>query len=107
MQTEKIRLLEEQINSAKLEVLELGAMRPGHLSAQHRTSDKARAAYPQLSYTFKKKGYTDYVRAVDLERIKREVENYKTFKEIIERICGLSIKLSRAKNQKSRRKTDS
>lgn len=106
MQTEKIKQLEEQIAAAKQQIVQLGAMRPGHLSIQYRTSDKNRAAYPQISYTFKKKGHTDYVRTADLDRIKQELENYKTFKEIVESITELSIKLSKAKNQTNKRKIE-
>lgn len=104
MQTEKIIQLEARIRETKQEIMDLPPMRPGHLSTQYRTRDKQRQAYPQLSYTFRKKGHTDYVRADDLERISQEVESYKVFKEIVERLYALSIELSKAKSLKYRKK---
>ena len=105
MQTKKIIKLESRIRETKQELMDLPPMRPGNLSTLYRTRDKNRQAYPQLSYTFRKKGHTEYIRADDLERISLEVESYKAFKEIVERLYALSIELSKAKSSKYRKKT--
>lgn len=89
-----------QIEAAKKAISELGDMRPGHLSLQKRASGKNVREYTQLSYTFQKRSHTDYVQPEDIERIKLEIENYKTFKDLCERIVALSIEKSKLKTKK-------
>ena len=66
-------------------------MRPGHLSSQKRASGRNVREYTQLSYTFQKRSRTDYVQPDDLERIKAEIDNYRKFKDLCERLVELSI----------------
>ena len=86
-----------RIDAAKKAISELGDMRPGHLSLQKRASGRNVREYAQLSYTFQKRSRTDYVQPEDLERIKAEVENYRKFKDLCERLVALSIKESKRK----------
>ena len=78
--------LERKINAVKRRMHELGPMRPGSLSRQtHRAGGKG-AAYYQASYTFRRRGYTDYVRAEDYPRVKKETENFRRFKELCDEL---------------------
>ena len=86
-----------RIDAAKKAMLELGDMRPGHLSSQKRASGGNVREYAQLSYTFQKRSRTDYVQPEDLERVKAEVENYRNFKDLCERLVALSIEESKRK----------
>ena len=86
-----VRALETRIARTKAALAAIGDMRPGHLSVQMRP-------YTQLSYTFRKKGHTDYIRPEDLPRVKAEVEAYRKFKDLCERLVGLSIELSKLKS---------
>ena len=98
--------LAARIDAAKKAILELGDMRPGHLSLQNRASGKNVREYTQLSYTFQKRSRTDYVQPEDLERIEAEVENYKRFKELCERLVALSIEESKRKTAQRLKEAD-
>ena len=63
--------------------------------------------YAQLSYTFKKQGRTDYVQPDDVDRVKAEIENYRKFKSLCERLVELSIEASKLKSEKRKRQTAS
>lgn len=93
-----VRVLETRIARTKAALAAIGDMRPGHLSVQMRPSGQGRRPYTQLSYTFRKKGHTDYIRPEDLPRVKAEVEAYRKFKDLCERLVGLSIELSKLKS---------
>ena len=93
--------LAAQIDAAKKAMLRLGDMRPGHLSSQRRSGGLNARGYAQLSYTFRKRSRTDYVRTEDLERIKAEVDNYRTFKGLCERLVALSVEESKRKTAQS------
>lgn len=97
MHYEKQKSLSARIDAAKKAILELGDMRPGHLSLQKRASGKNVREYTQLSYTFQKRSRTDYVQPEDLERIRSEIDNYRRFKDLCERLVALSIEESKRK----------
>ena len=96
--TASVRALEARIARTKATIAALGDMRPGHLSVQMKTSGQGRRPYTQLSYTFQKKGHTDYIRPEDLPRVKAEVAAYRKFKDLCERLVALSIELSKLKS---------
>ena len=93
-----VRSLETRIARTKAALAAIGDMRPGHLSVQMRPSGRGRRGYAQLSYTYQKKGHTDYIRPEDLPRVKAEVAAYRKFKNLCERLVGLSIDLSKLKS---------
>ena len=97
--------LAARIRAAKRSILELGDMRPGHLSAQKRASGGNTREYAQLSYTFQKRSRTDYIQAEDVGRVRQEIANYRKFKALCERLVSLSIEESKRKTA-LRRKTE-
>ena len=97
--------LAARIDAAKKAILELGDMRPGHLSLQKRASGRNVREYTQLSYTFQKRSRTDYVQPEDLERIRSEIDNYRKFKDLCERLVSLSIEESKRKTEQRLRGT--
>lgn len=101
MKSEKT--ISAQICAVKSAIAALGDMRPGHLSLQRRASGKNIRCYAQLSYTFKKRSRTDYVQPDDVDRVKAEVENYRKFKSLCERLVELSIEASKLKSEKRKR----
>lgn len=98
--------LAARIDAAKMAIAAIGDMRPGHLSLQRRASGGNTRCYAQLSYTFKKRGRTEYIQADDVERVKAEVENYRKFKSLCERLVELSIEVSRLKAEKRKEKSE-
>lgn len=93
-----VRSLQSRIARTKAAIAALGDMRPGHLSVQMKPSGQNRRPYTQLSYTFRKKGHTDYIRPEDVPRVKAEVETYRKFKTLCERLVALSLELSKLKS---------
>ena len=79
----------------------------GHIEArrhapralQKRASGRNVREYAQLSYTFQKRSRTDYVQPEDLERIRSEIDNYRKFKDLCERLVSLSIEESKRKTE--------
>lgn len=100
--------LEKRINEVKKEMYGLGPMRPGSLSKQTHAAGGAGEAYYQASYTFRRKGHTDYVRAEDYPRVKEETDTFRRFKELCDELVELSIAWSKSKSTprkaKSRRR---
>ena len=90
--------MEKRINAVKRKMHELGPMRPGSLSRQTHKAGGGGAAYYQASYTFRRRGFTDYVRAEDYPRVKKETENFRRFKELCDELVELSIAWSKSKN---------
>ena len=84
--------IKNRINEIKNEIQTLEIIRPGKLSKQKR-GDKKRT-YNYLSYTFKNKGATDYIREKFVEKVNGENEAYNKFKNLSEEWIELSIKLS-------------
>ena len=101
MKSEKT--ISAQIGAVRNAIAALGDMRPGHLSLQRRASGKNSRCYAQLSYTFKKRSRTDYVQPDDVDRVKAEIENYRRFKSLCERLVELSIEASKLKSEKRKR----
>ncbi len=97
MATENLKNLEKRIQTLKRRLVEIADMRPGTLSVQYRDPKVRKKPFNQISYTHKGKSRSEYVRAQNLETLRRELSAYKTFRNIVEEIIDLSIKASRAR----------
>lgn len=93
----EIARIESGIAKIKQKILDLGDMRPGSLSKQMRRAKKKYGAYWQLSYTHMGKGRTKYIRPEVLKQIKKEVANYKRYRNLSDQLVKLSIEKSRLK----------
>ena len=98
MQNKKIQKLEIKILKLKQSVLELGNLRPGSVSQQIAGGPNRKPRkYWQISYTYKMRSRTDYLRDDLVASVKNETLEYKKFKKIIDEIIELSIQLSKEK----------
>ena len=93
----KIWKIGQEIDAVKKEIFEIGDMRPGSLTRQMRKAREKYGAYWQLSYTYRGKGRTGYVREECVEQVKAETVNYKRHKKLTDRLIKLSIEKSRLK----------
>ena len=94
----KLLKLESKIAKLKCELVELGPMRPGSLTRQvRRKENKPYGEYWHLSYTHAGKGRTEYVPPVCVQLITEEIENYRRFKSLLEKLLSYSIELSKLK----------
>ena len=94
-----LRNLEKRIAAVRRRLAELGDMRPGTLSLQYRKPGTREQPFHQLSYTHKGRSRSEYVRAENLQAIRREVRAHKRFKALCEQLVELSIEASRLRCQ--------
>jgi len=102
MTTDKLKQLENEIRRIKSELSELGPMRPGTLSQQYKAPAEKKGSYYQLSYTYKMKSRTQYVRPEWVDEIRGQIEVYKRFKKLIEEWIDLSIEYSQTRMKPAR-----
>jgi hypothetical protein len=77
-------------------------MRPGSLSRQYKDPANQRGAYYQLSYTRDMKSRSEYVARDAVDDVRRQLENYKRFKELTTEWVDLCIEHSRLKMKLAR-----
>lgn len=97
MEKQLLNELERRLQDLWSKLAAIDDMRPGTLSVQYRKPGEQKNPFHQLSYTFKGKSRSDYVRAENLPAIRRELEAYRQFKALSEEIVELSIEASRAR----------
>ena len=90
-----------RIDQIKKALARLGDMRPGSLSTQTRSWG---GQYAQLSYTHLGKGRTEYVPPARLKEVKRQIDNYRKFKELTQEWVTLAIELCKLKQTPEQKK---
>ena len=91
----QLERVEEQIEALKRAMLALGAMRPGSLTKQYRDPKARRRPFYQISYTYRMRSRSEYVRKENLSALRKETANFKRFKKLIDRWIELALKASR------------
>ena len=91
----QLERVEEQIEVLKGALLALGPMRPGSLTKQYRAPKARRLPFYQISYTYRMRSRSEYVRKENLSALRKETTNFKRFKKLIDRWIDLSLKASR------------
>jgi hypothetical protein len=94
MKSKTIRKIEDEIQTIKSQLQDLGYMRPGSLTKQYRNPKEQTGAFYQISYTHKMKSKTEYVRPAFVKEVRQQIRNYKKFKKLIERWVELGIQYS-------------
>ena len=94
MVTKRINLIENRIEKIKAELSLIGEMRPGSLNPRYKDKQKTDGPYYQLSYTHEKQSRTKYIRPENLEGIRKQIANYKYFKELSAEWVSLGIEHS-------------
>ncbi len=108
MQNKKIQKLEDKIQKLKQSIAELGSLRPGSVTQQIAGGPGRKPRkYWQISYTYKMRSRTDYLRDDLVEAVEKETLEYKKLKKIIDEIIDLSIQLSKEKIEIAKKSLDS
>jgi hypothetical protein len=97
MANKKVETILKKIKKTKEDLLHVEDMRPGSVTMQNHMRGKKKWPYWQISYTQNKKSKTEYLRDEFVNQIKVEVENYKKFKILVEKLVQLNIELSKEK----------
>jgi len=96
--------LEAKIEEIKEKLMNLGTMRPGSLSRQYRDPETKKRPFHQISYTYKGRGRSEYVRPENLAQIRCETANFKRFRELVEQWVDLSLEASQLRVRKDDKK---
>lgn len=96
----ELEKIEKKICALCAKIAKLGAMRPGTLTVQYRNPKEMKTPFYQLSYTHKGKSRSEYVRTESLAAIRSEVDTYKKFRLLIEKITDLSLEASRLRHKR-------
>ena len=90
MKTERLNLIQTQIEEIKRELITLGEMRPGSLTQQHRKGCST-GEYYQLSYTHRMKGKTEYVRKEFAPKVREQILTFRRFRKLTQLWVKLAI----------------
>jgi len=97
MPDSRLRQIERKIQKIKEELQQIGEMRPGTLTKQYRKPKDKKWGFHQLSYTYRMKSKTDYVRPQHIADLKLQIKTYKKFKSLIDTWVDLALQHSRLK----------
>jgi len=101
----KMRDIERRIDKIKRELVTIGDLRPGSLSKQYNvcgtpgckckaTPPQKHGPYYQLSFSRKGKSSTRFVKKDDVPAVKKQLQNYKRLKKLVDRWIDLAADLS-------------
>jgi len=97
MKQRTLAQIEREIDKIKAKMSDVGEMRPGSLTQQFKNPQNQTGPYFQLSYTLEMKSRTDYVSSEAVADVRRQVANYKLFKELCAKWVALGIEHSKLK----------
>jgi len=103
MTNRRLAHIERRIEKIKVELSEMGEMRPGSLTKQYKDPETGSGPYYQLSYTLDMKSRTEYIRREWVSDIRRQIRHYKRFKKLNGEWVALSIERSRLAMKLARR----
>jgi hypothetical protein len=100
---EKLARIEGRIARLKQDLLQIGEMRPGSLTQQFQNRKEKKGGYYQISYTYRTKSRTEYVRPEFVEDLRRQVASFKRFKQLVQQWIDLAIERSKTKMELAKR----
>jgi hypothetical protein len=95
MSEKRIQQIERRIERIKAALTRVGPMRPGSLTRQYKDRKNKTGGYWQISYTRQMKSRTEYVREEWVPEIRRQINNHKRFKKLIDQWIDLDIERSK------------
>ena len=87
----RLKQIEKRIDRIRSELMKIDAMRPGSLTRQYKDPKKQTGAYYQLSYTLDMRSRTEYIRKEWVSEIRRQIKQYKRYKQLNAEWVSLSI----------------
>ncbi len=95
----KLDQIEKKIAKIKEELGRIGEMRPGSLTYQYQKPKEKKGGFYQISYTYRMKSKTEYVKAEFVQDLKSQIATFKRFKKLIQQWVDLAIEHSQWKIQ--------
>jgi hypothetical protein len=106
MNTKRLEPIEQQIEKIKVELQQVGILRPGSLTQQYRNPKEQTGAFYQLSYTYRMKSRSEYIRPQFVPEVRVQIENYKRFRELVDKWIELGIQYSQLAMKLEAKKLD-
>ena len=111
--TAEPRALEAQIVKIKATLAALGDLRPGTLSQQYNVCGKPgcrckarpprkHGPYYQVSFTWRGKSHSQFVRHADLPALRQQVRTYQRLRTLVDRWIRIALELSRLRLREAR-----
>jgi len=106
--------VQRRIAQVQRQLLSLGPLHPGSISEQYNVCGKAgcrckdpkkpqkHGPYYQLSYTWRGKSSTRFLRPGQVEPMRQKVANYKWLRELINEWVSLGVELERAERARAK-----
>ncbi len=106
--------LEARIHKIKQQITALGDLRPGNLTQQYNVCGKPdcrckatppikHGPYYQVSFTWKGKSKSQFVRRQDLPVVRKQLRNYRRLRQLLDRWLVLAMELSRRRREQPNR----
>jgi uncharacterized protein YukE len=107
--------IQNQIEAVRKQLADLGPMHPGSLSEQYnvcgnptcRCKDpkdpQRHGPYYQLSYTWRGKSSTRFVRQEAVDEMREKISNYKRFRELVNKWVDLVVELEKIKRAQAKK----
>jgi hypothetical protein len=93
----RLKKIEKRLERVRTELAQIRDMRPGSISQQFKDPNTRSGGYYQLSYTYKMKSRTEYVRQGQLTETTRQTAEFYRFRRLIDLWIDLSIEHARLK----------
>jgi len=109
--------IDERIQKIKQRIAALGDLRPGAISQQYNvcgnpgcrckaTPPIKHGPYYQLSFTWKGKSSTRFVRVEELSQVEKQLDNYRRLRELVDEWIRLAAELSDLRLHQQRQAAD-
>ena len=93
----KLDPIEKKIAGIKEGLRKIGEMRPGSLTYQYQRPKEKKGGFYQISYTYRMKSKTEYVKAESVKDLKGQIATFKRFKKLMQQWVDLAIRHSQMK----------
>ena len=93
----RILQIQRRVEKIKQQLLNIGEMRPGSLTMQYQKPKEKKCGFYQISYTYKMRSKTEYVRPEFVKDLKGQVAQFKKFKKLMQEWIDLAIEHSQLK----------
>ena len=106
--------IQNQIEAIRKQLADLGPMHPGSLSEQYNVcgnpscrckdpkNPQRHGPYYQLSYTWRGKSSTRFVRQEEVAEMRDKVSNYKRFRELVNEWVDLVVELEKVERAQAK-----
>jgi hypothetical protein len=93
----KLDSIDKKIAGVKGELMRIKEMRPGSLTYQYQRPKEKKGGFYQISYTYRMKSKTEYVKAEFVQDLKTQITTFKRFKQLMQQWVDLAIQHSKVK----------